>query len=274
MTEPGTPVGRELEALLPGLTDLARQAGRAILTIYAGAFEREEKADGTPVTVADRLAEDIILRGLAALTPQIPAIAEESVAAGTAPTLADDTFWLVDPLDGTRSFLAREDEFSVNIGLIRAGLPVLGIIHGPVEDVTYASAGPGTATRSRAAGTGQPIAGRAPPADGHDAALSRFYSNNGHMAEMLADYPLRNIVRCSSALKFGMLAAGQADFYPRLGPTSEWDTAAGHAILRAIGGDVVTLDGATLTYNKPDYRNPGFIAFARRHPKPPSQTAA
>lgn len=263
----------DLDALLPRLSDLACEAGRAILDIYAGNFEGQEKADGTPVTVADHLAEDIILRGLAALTPDIPAIAEESVAAGTAPAPNGDTFWLVDPLDGTRSFLAREDEFSVNIGLIMAGLPVLGIIHGPIENVTYAAAGPGTATRSLAGGASQPIAGREPPADGHDAAISRFYSNGGRMAEMLAAYPLRNIVRCSSALKFGMLAAGQADFYPRLGPTSEWDTAAGHAILRAIGGDVVTLDGATLTYRKPGYRNPGFIAYARRHPKPPVLSA-
>ncbi len=258
---------RDLDALIPELTVLAREAGRAILAVYAGDFEHRRKADGSPVTIADAQAEEIILRGLSTLTPHIPAIAEESVS--SAPTLTNDTFWLVDPLDGTRSFVAREDEFSVNIGLIHAGLPVLGIIHGPIEDVTYTASGPGTARLVQANGHSHGISGREPPADGHDAAVSRFYSTGSQMSELLAGCPLRDLVRCSSALKFGMLAAGKADFYPRLGPTSEWDTAAGHAILRAVGGDVVTLDGATLSYNKPEFRNPGFIAYARHHPCPP-----
>ncbi len=258
----------ELDTLLPRLSEIAREAGRAIMTVYAEPIEAEKKADGTPVTVADRLAEDIILRGLAALTPEIPVIGEESVDAGTAPSLTGDTFWLVDPIDGTRAYIAREDEFSVNIGLIVAGKPALGIIHGPVENVTYAAAGPGTATHSAAGAANVPIAGREPASDGYDATVSRFYSGGGKTAALLASYPLRNLIRCSSALKFGILAAGKADFYPRLGPTSEWDTAAGHAILRSIGGDVVTLDGTTLAYGKPGFRNPGFIAYARHAPRP------
>ncbi|MHA1564181.1 MAG: 3'(2'),5'-bisphosphate nucleotidase CysQ [Alphaproteobacteria bacterium] len=260
-------MSRDLDTLIPDLTALAQEAGRAILAVYAGDFEHRQKADGSPVTIADAQAEAIILRGLAALTPEIPAIAEESVA--EAPALTNDTFWLVDPLDGTRSFIAREDEFSVNIGLIHAGTPVLGVIHGPIDGVTYTATGSGTARQIHADGNSHSISGREPPADGQDAAVSRFYSSSDKMTELLARCPLRNLVRCSSALKFGILAAGGADFYPRLGPTSEWDTAAGHAILRAIGGDVVTLDGATLTYSKPGFRNPGFIAYARHHPCPP-----
>ena len=262
---------RDLDALIPDLTALAQDAGRAIMAVYAKDFEHQRKADGSPVTIADAQAEAIILRGLAALTPEIPAIAEESV--DEAPTLTSDTFWLVDPLDGTRSFVAREDEFSVNIGLIKAGIPVLGVIHGPVDNVTYTATGPGSVRQIQQDGNGRGISGRQPPADGHDAAVSRFHSHSDKMTELLARCSLRNLVRCSSALKFGILAAGGADFYPRLGPTSEWDTAAGHAILRAIGGDVVTLDGTTLTYNKPGYRNPAFVAYARHHPCPPTATA-
>jgi 3'(2'), 5'-bisphosphate nucleotidase len=248
------------------LLDVARRAalaaGKAILEVYATPFDVQQKLDKTPVTEADFAAERIIVAMLAGAFPDIPVVSEELVEAeGLPPSAA--RFWVVDPLDGTREFVARNGEFSVLIGLIEEGRPVLGVIHGPALDVTYAACGPGTATRQLGAGRPEPIQARA-PSDGLVVVHSRSHENSRRLAEFLQDYPVCQRTKCGSALKFGVIAAGEADLYPRFGTTMEWDTAAGQAVLEAAGGRVETLTGAPLVYGKPGLKNDGFIAWGRR----------
>jgi 3'(2'), 5'-bisphosphate nucleotidase len=259
MTEPN------LQQLLPAVKTIAREAGRIILRHYEGADTGSQtKADGTPVTAADQAAEDVILPALHRLAPDIPAISEERHAAGGSPTLRDGTFWLVDPLDGTRSYVERTGEFTVNIGLIHAGEPVLGVIYVPVSGDLYAAAGPGSATHSAQDGPEKPISARRPPPEGLTVLASRSYGSREALDHYLAGKLVRERQLSSSSLKFCLLAAGLADLYPRFGPTGEWDTAAGHAILLAAGGAIETPDGAPLGYAKKDFLNPDFIAFGQR----------
>jgi 3'(2'), 5'-bisphosphate nucleotidase len=174
-----------------------------------------------------------------------------------------DRFWAIDPLDGTREFVARNGEFAVLIALIEEGRPVLGVVHGPAARVTYAACGPGTAVRRRNGGPPEPIRARSPK-DGLVVIHSRSHENSRRLGEFLADYPVRERKSCGSALKFGVIAAGEADLYPRFGTTMEWDTAAGQAILEAAGGRVETLTGTPLAYGKPGFKNDGFLAWGRR----------
>lgn len=255
------------EALLEVARRAALAAGEAIMTVYAGDFEVYKKSDATPVTEADLAAERIIVAMLQRAFPDIPIVSEELVEADGLPPAAA-RFWVVDPLDGTREFVARNGEFAVSIGLVEDGRPVLGVVHGPVLDVTYAACGPGTATRSRKGGMARPIAARAAPAEGLVVIHSRSHENSRRLGEFLRDYPVQARVSCGSALKFGVIAAGEADFYPRFGTTMEWDTAAGQAILEAAGGSVETLSGTPLAYGKPGLRNDGFLARGRRLTKP------
>jgi 3'(2'), 5'-bisphosphate nucleotidase len=241
----------------------ALAAGEAIMRIYAQDFDVREKTDKTPVTEADLAAERIIVGILEKAFPDIPVISEERVEAEGLPPSAP-LFWAVDPLDGTREFIAKNGEFAVCIGLVEAGRPVLGVVHGPAQNLTYAARGPGTATRRRNGGAVEPIAARAPAAEGLVVVHSRSHENSRRLAEFLADYPVKERVKCGSALKFGVLAAGEADLYPRFGTTMEWDTAAGQAILEAAGGRVDARDGAPLLYGKPGLKNDGFIAWGRR----------
>jgi 3'(2'), 5'-bisphosphate nucleotidase len=233
------------------------------MRIYAQDFDVREKTDRTPVTAADLAAEQIIVAMLEEAFPDIPVISEERVEAEGLPPAAA-LFWAVDPLDGTREFVARNGEFAVCIGLVEAGRPILGVVHGPAQDLIYAAGGPGTATRWRRGGDAEPIMARAPAADGLVVVHSRSHENSRRLAEFLADYPVKERVKCGSALKFGVLAAGEADLYPRFGTTMEWDTAAGQAILEAAGGRVETRDGTPLAYGKPGLKNDGFIAWGRR----------
>ncbi|HJU15310.1 MAG TPA: 3'(2'),5'-bisphosphate nucleotidase CysQ [Stellaceae bacterium] len=251
------------EKLLETARLAALAAGAAILKIYAGEFEVYKKTDATPVTEADLAAERIIVAILQRAFPDIPVVSEELVAADGLPPAAA-RFWAVDPLDGTKEFVARNGEFAVNIGLVQDGRPVLGIVHGPAQGITYAACGPGTATRRRGDGRAEPIAARAAPPDGLVVIHSRSHENSRRLAEFLRDYPVAARKSCGSALKFGVLASGEADFYPRFGTTMEWDTAAGQAILEAAGGRVETLAGAPLAYGKPDLKNDGFLAWGRR----------
>jgi 3'(2'), 5'-bisphosphate nucleotidase len=250
------------ETLLAAARRAALAAGEAIMRVYAEDFAIREKTDRTPVTEADLAAERIIVGMLEAAFPQIPVVSEERVEAEGLPAAAP-RFWAVDPLDGTREFIARNGEFAVSIGLIERGRPILGVVHGPAKGVTYAACGPGTATRAEAGGEPRPIAARRPAADGLVVVHSRSHENSRRLAEFLADYPVKGRVSCGSALKFGVLAAGEADLYPRFGTTMEWDTAAGQAILEAAGGRVETRDGARLGYGKPGLKNDGFIAWGR-----------
>jgi 3'(2'), 5'-bisphosphate nucleotidase len=252
-----------LSALAESIRAIAEDAGEVIMDIYRRGFDVAEKADATPVTEADHAAEAAILPRLRALTPDIPIISEEEAAAGTLPERDGLTFWAVDPLDGTREFIARSGEFSVNIGLIRAGVPVLGVVHGPALEVTFFSTGPGRALRAETGGPATPITTRAVPAVGLTVIGSRSHGSSRKVNAFLADKAVAGHSVMGSALKFGFLADGSADVYARFGPTSEWDTAAGHALLRAAGGDVLSVDGGTLSYGKPRYLNGGFIAWGR-----------
>jgi 3'(2'), 5'-bisphosphate nucleotidase len=173
---------------------------------------------------------------------------------------------VVDPLDGTREFVAKNGEFAVCIGLVEDGRPVLGVLHGPAVGLTYAAHGPGTATRQRDGGPIERIGARVPSRDGLVVVHSRSHENSRRVGEFLESYPVLERRKCGSALKFGLIAAGEADLYPRFGTTMEWDTAAGQAILEAAGGRVETLAGMPLGYGKPGLKNDGFVAWGRRRP--------
>lgn len=247
---------------------IARAAGEVILTFYAEGAESWQKADRTPVTQADLAANALIVSRLRALTPQIPIVAEEDMAeAGAAPDVSGGRFWLVDPLDGTKEFLNRNGEFTVNIALVDGGAPILGVVYTPDQGKLHLGlpAREGEDEQTSGAwvvdddGNRQSIACRRPPAGGLTAVVSRSHAS-AQTEDYLARHTVAERVSKGSSLKFCILAEGGADLYPRLGPTMEWDTAAGHAVLLAAGGTVETLDGAPLGYGKPDFRNPHFVA--------------
>ena len=245
-------------ALLAEVERIARAAGALVLQVYAGAFDVRGKADATPVTEADERAEQCIVPALLALDPAVPVVAEEAAARGETPAVGS-RFWLVDPLDGTREFVSRNGEFTVNIALIEDGAPVLGVVHEPVADRLYAGiVGQGAWIEEQ--GRRRPIACRRDAAEGLVLASSRSHGDEAAMLAWLGSRPVLQRLVVGSSLKFGLLAAGRADLYPRLGPTMEWDTAAGHAVLRAAGGEVRDLAGAPLRYGKPGFKNPHFIA--------------
>jgi 3'(2'), 5'-bisphosphate nucleotidase len=251
------------EQLLETAWRAALAAGEAILRVYETAFDVRLKTDNTPVCEADLASERIIVAMLNEACPEIPIASEEMVEAEGLPP-SSSRFWVVDPLDGTKEFIARNGEFAVLIALVENGSPVLGIVHGPAIGITYAAYGPGTATRRRNGGRPEPIRARIPPHDGLSVIHSRSHENSRRLAEFLQDYPVRERKKCGSALKFGVIAAGEADFYPRFGTTMEWDTAAGQAILEAAGGRVETAAGTPLTYGKPGLKNDGFLAWGRK----------
>jgi 3'(2'), 5'-bisphosphate nucleotidase len=250
------------QAMLDIVCRTAVAAGEAILKVYAKEFDVRHKTDKTPVTEADLAAERIIVDRLMSAFPDITCVAEELCESEGMPPCCD-RFWAIDPLDGTKEFIARNGEFAVLIALIEEGRPVLGVVHGPVLGLTYTGCGPGTATRRRAGGIPELIHARAPD-DGLTVIHSRSHENSRRLAEFLHGYPVRGRKSCGSALKFGVIAAGEADLYPRFGTTMEWDTAAGQAVLEAAGGRVETLAGAPLTYGKPGFKNEGFLAWGRR----------
>jgi len=249
------------DKLLPGVLEVARAAGRAILAVYARTDHGvETKADQSPLTAADRAANDVIVAGLAALAPGIPLWSEESANVDWDTRRHWSRFWLVDPLDGTKEFIKRNGEFTVNIALVQGHDPVLGVVHAPVLDRDYYGLAGGGAFRADAGGPGRPIRVRTPALPPVRVAGSRSHrgsSLDGIIAR-LGEYAL---VSMGSSLKFCLLAEGEADFYPRLGPTSEWDTAAAQAVVEAAGGAVVDLQGRPLRYNtRPEILNPHFIA--------------
>lgn len=235
------------------------------MAVYRTDFDSERKDDGSPVTLADTAAEAVILPGLRALTPDIPVVSEEEHSAGESPVEVSNRFWLVDPLDGTREFLKRNDEFTVNIGLVEDNVPIFGVLYAPALNLMYAGTLNGGATLIEGDKPERPIACREIPADGMDVLVSRSHSINEKLEDYLKDETVRNRMPQGSALKFGRLAEGVADIYPRFGPTCEWDTGAGHAIVLAAGGGLTMMDGSTFNYGKkPKFLNPGFVAFGRR----------
>jgi 3'(2'), 5'-bisphosphate nucleotidase len=251
-----------MQELLTLAVTLADEAAAIIRAVRAAGFAVAAKADETPVTVADTRAEALIVAGLRAATPEIPVIAEEEVAAGriTAPAAR---YWLVDPLDGTREFAAGRAEFAVNIGLIENGAPVLGAVASPaLDELHFGIVGQG-AWRRRGT-VEQRIAARLAPAEGLTVMASRHYADAPELAAYLGQYKIAALTNIGSALKFLRLAEGAADFYPRLGRTMEWDTAAPQAVLEAAGGCVLTTAGAPLRYGKPGWENPDFCAWGLR----------
>ncbi len=251
-----------MRELLELAVKLVEEAAAVITAVRAAGFAVDAKADATPVTVADTRAEALIVAGLRAAAPEIPVIAEEEVAAGriTAPSAR---YWLVDPLDGTREFAAGRDEFAVNIGLIVEGAPVLGAVASPaLGEVHFGRVGQGAWRRRH--GVEEKISVRHAPPEGLTVMASRHYADDPRLAAFLAGYRIASLTNIGSALKFLRVAEGEADFYPRLGRTMEWDTAAPQAVLEAAGGCVLTRDGAPLRYGKPGWENPDFFAWGLR----------
>lgn len=253
---------RELGALLETARRAALRAGPAILDVYhaAEAPDVRSKADASPVTLADERAEALIVETLTAAAPDIPVIAEEGCDRDGVPTSAPSRFWLVDPLDGTKEFLRRNGEFTVNIALVERDRPVLGIVHVPALGLTFAGAGPGTATRQEGTVAAASISARPVPPRGAVVVHSRSHENAAKLREYLATLAAPTTRISGSAVKFCLIAAGEADLYPRFGPTMEWDTAAGQAVLEAAGGSVLTPEGAPFRYGKPGFLNAGFLA--------------
>jgi len=255
------------------MTDLLTQARALIpVVIAAGEIELEyfrhgaevtDKLDGSPVTLADQEAEKLIAEKLHALFPGIPMVGEESVASGTIPDISGGTFWLVDPLDGTKEFITGSGDFTVNIALLKNFIPVMGIIYTPVANELYFGAD-GEAFMRLQDKPEQKISVRETPAGGMTVMASKRHGDTARLEDLLRGKKVAQMINRGSSLKFCSIAAGQADFYPRLGPTCEWDTAAGDAILRAAGGHVTTLDGQPLAYGKTGrkFLNPEFLAFS------------
>jgi len=251
-----------LAALAAAIADIAVAAGRAILEVYRQDFEVTHKTDQSPLTQADLASHRVIRDALARLTPNVPLLSEESADIDFAIRSAWTEYWLVDPLDGTKEFVNRNGEFTVNIALIRGSQPVLGVVHVPVTGVTYLGLVGDGATRQAPGHDPEAIRVQVPCADPVRVVGSRSHANPRlrQCLEPLGDYEL---VSMGSSLKFCLLAEGKADLYPRLGPTSEWDTAAAHAVVVAAGGRIVTLENRPLQYNqKPSFLNPDFVAFA------------
>lgn len=254
--------------LTAGLIPAAQAAGQAIMRLYAqgGNLTVYHKEDASPFTQADLAAEAILIAALRGLTPDIPIVAEESAPHGAADGRRD-VFWLVDPLDGTKEFLNRTGEFTVNLALVQNRKPIFGLIQWPVTEQIYVTPAQNLAKRIDAPGRETILAMRPPPAEGYDILVSRSHAD-GRLADLLSGIAVRAVRSAGSSLKFCRLAEGTADLYIRTGPTSEWDTAAGHALLQAAGGQVCGLDGAPLVYAKDGYLNGGFQAF-RAGQKPP-----
>ncbi len=247
--------------------DIAREAGRRILDVYERGFTVEQKEDRSPLTEADRASHEIICEKLEQLTPDVPVLSEESAKVDYEKRAGWNRFWLVDPLDGTKEFINRNGEFTVNIALIEGHRPVLGVVYVPVTGLTYlASAGHGAfrqkgeceveAIRVRRFAGGKPMV-----------VASRSHAGPETEA-FLKNLGAHDVVSMGSSLKLCLVAQGTADVYPRLGPTMEWDTAAGHAVLRFAGGRVADREGADLAYGKPGFENPHFVAKGPGVPKP------
>jgi 3'(2'), 5'-bisphosphate nucleotidase len=248
----------QTEEFLEPVIRLSYAAGAAIMAVYASDFEIRGKADASPVTEADERAEALILAGLRELTPQLPIVAEEAAAAGRIPEIGA-RFWLVDPLDGTKEFIGRNGEFTVNIALVEHGVPVLGVVYAPALERLYAGVLGQGAFVEDAKGR-RPIQCREVPPEGLTVVGSRSHGDAAALEKFLQGRKVASLASAGSSLKLCLVAAGEADLYPRLGRTMEWDIAAGHAVLTAAGGAVCDLAAAPLRYGKLGFDNPHFFA--------------
>ena len=258
-----------VNALMPAVL----AAGATLLRYRAQGVEVERKADDSPVTAADREAEETVLAALARAAPDVPVIAEEQVAAGRVPVFGNRAF-LVDALDGTREFVAGGEDFTVNVGLVEGGVPTFGIVLAPAAGRLFATLGPQRAAEAHVSPAVMSAAGPMPELSDiattePDLAALRVLASRSHPAPgttaFLSKLKVGRMTGVGSSLKFGMVAAGEADVYPRFGPTSAWDTAAGHAVLLAAGGTVTNSEGVPLTYlgSRDSFLNPAFIAWGR-----------
>ena len=246
--------------LLLDVTALAREAGRAILEVYASSFSVQEKADSSPLTEADLRSEKLILAGLRRIAPEIPVLSEETGQSAWAVRRNWSRLWVVDPLDGTKEFVQRNGEFTVNIALVDNHRPVLGIVHAPALERDYFACEGIGAFRSDARAAGRPIR-----VSRRGSGAVRVVGSRSHRGSSLDGFLSRvgahELVEVGSSLKLCLVAEGNADVYPRLGPTCEWDTAAGQCVLEQAGGQVLKLDGEPLEYNREDTLNPNFVGF-------------
>lgn len=249
----------QARSLLVAIEKIALEAGRKIMEIYATDFDVADKLDKSPVTLADTAADALIVERLRELTPDIRIVSEESVQAGEQPDPAQP-FWLVDPLDGTKEFINRNGEFTVNIALIEQRRPAMGVVFAPAMDRLFSGAA-GHGAHVQDADGRRDVHARVPPAEGLTVVASRSHGDAAALDAFLAGRKVANLRNAGSSLKLCLVAAGEADVYPRLGRTMEWDIAAGHAVLRAAGGRLTRLDGTAFEYGKPDFENPHFVAW-------------
>ena len=254
----------DMQMMMDALIDPVRVAGDAIMAIHAGGVAARDKPDGSPVTDADEAAEAILLAALAEVAPQIPVVSEENAASHA--MAAPGCFFLVDPIDGTREFLRPDGNgaFTVNIGLVINGAPVMGIVLAPAHDRLFTGL-VGSGAAETAGGNRRDITVRDVPAGRAVAVASRSHRDDA-TNDWLASHGITDTVSTGSSVKFCLVAAGEADVYPRFGPTMEWDTAAGDAVLRAAGGRMEYPQGGVFAYGKPDYRNGPFIAYGGFRP--------
>ncbi|MDB4749870.1 3'(2'),5'-bisphosphate nucleotidase CysQ [Rubripirellula sp.] len=251
---------------LDKLESIARDAGAGILSVYESEdFNVQSKGDGSPLTRADRLAHEIIVAGLAELTPEIPVVSEESAKEELDARLSWDLFWLVDPLDGTKEFIKRNGEFTVNIALVHRGCPVYGVVYAPVLNSCFCGGPEYGAWRV----DGDDSVRQNIAVAGKTEGVMTVVASRSHRGEAVESFIEKLASRCGepevrsmgSSLKICLVATGEADVYPRLGPTCEWDTAAAHAVVLGAGGKVTNVCGEPLVYNKPNILNPWFLAF-------------
>ncbi|PCM45240.1 3'(2'),5'-bisphosphate nucleotidase CysQ [Marinobacter sp. ANT_B65] len=245
-------------SILPEVIRVADEASDRVLHIYQSDFKVSYKEDESPITAADIASHEIIVRGLRNISRDIPILSEESVAAPWEERKHWRRFWLIDPIDGTRDFTQRTGEFTVNIAMIEDGVPVMGVVTAPaLKEAFWGVKGEGAHKRDR---TGLIHRMRvAEPGEVKRVVASKNHLNDETRA-FIDNLGAHQTVQAGSSLKFCRIAEGHADIYPRMGPTSEWDTGAAHAVLRAAGGDVRSLDGLPLQYGKKDVLNPHFIA--------------
>ena len=246
-------------ALHDHLADIAEAAAQVILPYWRTGAEVFAKADDSPVTLADQEAEALILSRLTALYPKVPAVAEEQAETQGKPSEAARRFWLIDPLDGTKGFVAGKESFTVNIALIEDGRPVAGVVTAPANAVTWRTAPDGGAEMRRFGEAWRTIRVRNRPDEG--IALLSHSVTDEEAARLAARHGCTQWQGTDSSLKFCLIAEGRFDAYPRTGPTSEWDTAAGQAVLEAAGGRVLAPDGQPLAYGKPGFLNGPFVAM-------------
>ena len=254
-----------LPALCNQIRRIAIEAGDLTLEYFdeSGYEGADAKADGSPLTVADQRAEDLITKALKEIAPGIIVVGEEAVAEGNRPDLTGQAyFWLVDPLDGTKEFISGSGDYTVNIALIHNGKPVLGVVYAPVYGELYAAHGAGTAVFwSEERESDKKIQVRTPPHDGLTIVSSKSHGKGEKLDQFLSHYMIKKQIARGSSLKICAVAAGKADMYPRFGLTCEWDTAAGHAVIIGAGGLLTDIDGNELIYGgkDPKFLNPEFI---------------